>query len=431
MFLFYLRRALRSLRRTPVLTSVMIIDVALGLGVWTMAYTAVDAQTRFPEARARNVFHVDWGTVPAFDLSEIDSYQRVMSVTPHMLLAYRDAQRLAAHPAVARHAATFTSQLTVDAPTGQHCIPARFASRELFAMFELPFAAGGPWSAADEAARGAQVVLDAGTERMLFGGASALGRSIRIDGRELRVSGVLKAARSELRAYDFAFDTLPAIYLPLPLFAELGARPLYASHGVQREQTMAQLLDSKVGFVQLWVELPDARARTAFTSFVRSTAQQRGIAGAGRRPLLMTPATFAAASVPLPGGFVLFEACAFLALLACGVNLSRLLIVKLEARAPELALQRALGATRGSVFTQHILEALIVGLLAIGLGLGIAALGLIGINTVVPDRPVDFTIDVAGVALACAAGLAAALLAGVFPGLRMCRAAPASRLRLL
>jgi putative ABC transport system permease protein len=355
----------------------------------------------------------------------------VMSVTPHMLLSYRDAERLSQHPAVARHASTFTSQLTVDAPTGRHCIPARFASRELFSLFELRFAAGGPYREGSDAAHGSEIVLDSGTARALFGGASALGRSVRIDGREFRVSGVLKAARHELRAYDFAFDTLPAIYLPLPLFAELGARPQYATHGLQRDETMAQLVESKVGFIQLWVELPDAQARDAFTGFVRSSAKQRGIAGAERRPLLLTPSAFAQASVPMPGGFVLFEACAFLALLACGVNLSRLLIVKLEARAPELALQRALGATRGSVLAQHMLEALIVGLLAIGLGLGIAALGLVGFNAVVPDRPVDFAIDGAGAAVTCAAGLAAALLAGLFPGLRVCRAAPASRLRLL
>jgi putative ABC transport system permease protein len=144
----------------------------------------------------------------------------------------------------------------------------------------------------------------------------------------------------------------------------------------------------------------------------------------------MTPAQFAKASVPISGGFLLFEACAFIALLACCVNLSRLLIVKLEARSPELALQRALGATRGSVLAQHVLEAALVACLATALGLGIAALGLVGINTIVPDRPVDFSIDAIGVAITCAAGLGAALFAGVFPGMRMCRASPASRLRL-
>jgi len=430
MFGFYLRRALHSLRRTPVLTSVMIIDVALGLAVWTLAFTAVEAQTRYPADRARHVYHVDWGTMPSFDREALDQWQRVVSVTPHMLLSYRDAERMSQHPAVARHAATFTSQLAVDAPTGRHGVAARFADRTLFDLFELEFAEGRPWSEADGGARRASVVLDAGTQRALFGGARALGREITIDGRPFRVAGVLKATPQQLRAYDFSFDSSPAIYLPLELFTELGARPSFATHGLQRDQTMAQLLDSKVGFMQLWVELPDAGAQTAFAAFVRSMAKQRGVTGAERRPLLMTPSAFVHASVPVSSGFLLFEACAFLALLACCVNLSRLLIVKLEARAPELALQRALGATRGSVFAQHMLEALMVGALATALGLGIAALGLVGFNAVVPDRPVEFAIDGTGVALTCAAGLFAALSAGVLPGLRMCRAAPASRLRL-
>lgn len=77
-----------------------------------------------------------------------------------------------------------------------------------------------------------------------------------------------------------------------------------------------------------------------------------------------------------------------------------------------------------------MLEAGLVARLATALGLTIGALGLVGINAIVPDRPVDFAIDGTGVALTCAAGLGAALLAGVFPGLRMCRMSPASRLRL-
>src|SRR5690349_10580898 len=137
MFGFYLRRALRSLRRTPVLSTVMIVDVALGLGVWTLAFTAVDAQTRFPPGRARNVYHVDWGTTPEFDPASLDGFVRVLSITPHMLLPYGDAQRLGAHRSVARHAATFTSQLAVSAPTGRHCLPVRFSEHALFGMFEL------------------------------------------------------------------------------------------------------------------------------------------------------------------------------------------------------------------------------------------------------------------------------------------------------
>ena len=430
MFWFYLRRALRSLRRTPVLTTVMIIDVALGLAVWTLAFTAVDAQTRAPGRSVDHLYHVDWGTAPRFDVSSLDNWQRVLSVTPHMLLSYDDAEHLSQHPAVAHHALTFTSKLVMEGPAARRCEQTRFATSALFDLFALRFAEGKPWSPDDENARTPVIVLDAGSKRELFGERPALGRAVTIDGRAFRVSGVLAPAPHDLRAFDFSFDTTPAVYLPLPLFAELGARPTYATHGLQRDQTMPQLIASRVGFVQLWVQLPDAGARDGFDAFVRRTAQQHGITGAGKRPLLLTPAQFAKASVPISGGFLLFETCAFIALLACCVNLSRLLIVKLEARSPELALQRALGATRGSVLAQHMLEAVLVASLATGLGLGIAALGLVGINTIVPDRPVDFSIDAIGVAITCAAGLGAALVAGVFPGMRMCRASPASRLRL-
>jgi putative ABC transport system permease protein len=429
-FSFYLRRAVRSLRRTPVLSSVMILDVALGLAVWALAFSSVDAQTRAPHAGAGHVYHVDWGTAPSFDTSGLDNWQRVMSNTPHLLLPYSDALQLSRHPAVARHALTFSSKLVMSGPAGRHCMQTRFATPQLFALFGLRFAEGGPWSDGDERLRAPVIVLDAGSKRALFGAEPALGRSVTIDGRAFRVGGVLAAAPHDLRAFDFSFDTLPAVYLPLPLFPELGARPLYATHGLQRDQTISQLLGSRARFLQLWVELPSNAAREQFESFVLASAKQRGISGAGARSPLLTKAEFAKGSVPISGGFLLFETCAFIALLACCVNLSRLLIVKLEARGPELMLQRALGATRGSVLAQHMLEALLVASLATALGLAIAAAGLVGINAIVPDRPVDFSIDALGVALTCAAGLGAALFAGIFPAIRMCRASPASRLRV-
>jgi putative ABC transport system permease protein len=121
--------------------------------------------------------------------------------------------------------------------------------------------------------------------------------------------------------------------------------------------------------------------------------------------------------------------CAFVALLACGVNLSRLLIVKFQARAPELAVQRAFGATRGSVLAQYLIEVLLVTFAATALGLLIAYASLEGINAIVPDRPSEFTLDSMGVLLACAMGLGSGLLAAVNPAIRSGQTAPAVFLR--
>jgi hypothetical protein len=77
-----------------------------------------------------------------------------------------------------------------------------------------------------------------------------------------------------------------------------------------------------------------------------------------------------------------------------------------------------------------MLEAVLVALLATELALLIAAVSLVGINAIVPDRPADFTLDARCVLLACAMGLGAGVFAGVLPALRMCSVAPATFLRL-
>ena len=93
-------RTLRSLRRTPGLSSVMIANWRSGLAIWIIAYHRGGRTWPAPMTRSDNLFHVDWGTLPASELIGGENYQRVLPLAPHMLLSDRDATRLAEHPAV-------------------------------------------------------------------------------------------------------------------------------------------------------------------------------------------------------------------------------------------------------------------------------------------------------------------------------------------
>jgi putative ABC transport system permease protein len=346
-----------------------------------------------------------------------------------MLLSYGDAERLSRHPAVARRAKTFTSRIALSAGGERVDSPVRFATHELFPMFELGFRFGGPWSDAAERDRQPVVVLDHGSNERLFGGGNSVGRSLAIDGRPFRVVGVLAAAPKRLRAFDFAIVNVPAVYLPFELYRELGARPDYLGAWSLPGSNAQELERSADSFVQLWVELPDARAQREYDAFIAAQAAQRRPHYAQRRPPVQSAASFIDESVPIGSGFLVFEVCAFVALLACCVNLSRLLIVKFQARAPELAVHRAFGATRGSVLAQYMVEVVLVTFAATALGLLIAYASLESINAIVPDRPSEFALGPTGVLLACAMGLGSGLLAGISPALRSGQTAPAVFLR--
>ncbi len=63
-------------------------------------------------------------------------------------------------------------------------------------------------------------------------------------------------------------------------------------------------------------------------------------------------------------------------LIVCLVNAVGLLLAKFSSRAAELALRRALGASRGAIFRQCVTETLLIGLLGGAFGLLLTAEGL-------------------------------------------------------
>jgi putative ABC transport system permease protein len=111
------------------------------------------------------------------------------------------------------------------------------------------------------------------------------------------------------------------------------------------------------------------------------------------------------------------------------VNLIGILLGKFLSRAPEIGVRRALGASRRSVFIQHIVECELVGVLGGILGLGLSVIALKVINRMFENQT-PFVLDFNMVAAALFLSLVAGLVAGVYPAWRICRVAPARYLKL-
>jgi predicted permease len=75
-----------------------------------------------------------------------------------------------------------------------------------------------------------------------------------------------------------------------------------------------------------------------------------------------------------PAILATFAAMGLILLIAC-VNVAALMLGQVEGRASELAVRSALGATRGRITQQLVIEALLLGLLAAAIGAGAATLG--------------------------------------------------------
>ncbi|MCC6999985.1 MAG: ABC transporter permease [Deltaproteobacteria bacterium] len=437
---FHLRVAWRSLSRTPWFSLAMVGSMAVGAAVWIIARTTVVAQGAL-SLPGRPVFHAGLDRVGP-DLSEGD-LRNVQAFTS-ALVSWTDAEALLAR---APGAATMTwASRAVIAAHGHPAaaLETRACSRAFFALFGFRFSQGGPWSAAADRPGAVQpgapdseadalppVVLDARTAGRLLG-ASAVGRTVSVGGRDFRVVGVLEPYQ-RMKIYDLKFivQTRPdEVYLPVHEAAGLGLWPEIVVAGAPHGGSMADLMASDDHWVHVWLELPDAAARTTYQRAVASwisTLPERRPAIATLR--LRSADHWQRENFRTFSGYQLFYLFGTLLFAACVLNLIRLLLAKFSSRAHLVGVHRALGASKRSVFLQHLIEAELVGLGAGVLGLGLSLLGFSVINQLILDRPVVFLLDLEGALVLLGAATAAGLVAGVYPAWRTSNLVPAVFLR--
>jgi putative ABC transport system permease protein len=126
---------------------------------------------------------------------------------------------------------------------------------------------------------------------------------------------------------------------------------------------------------------------------------------------------------------VVLAGLSFLFLMVCLLNTVGLLLAKFIGGASIAGIRRALGASRGALFRQHIVEISVIGLAGGLLGLGLAALGLKAVRGWFEDFEKVTQLDWSMVGIALGLALIASLAAGLYPTWRVCRIAPARYLK--
>ena len=122
----------------------------------------------------------------------------------------------------------------------------------------------------------------------------------------------------------------------------------------------------------------------------------------------------------------LLGALAGLGLLVGGIVMMNILLVSVAERTKEIGLRRAVGATRGAIFTQFLAESLTVTVIGAVLG---AALGW-GVSTILPQvAPLKVVISWEPFALAVAFAVVVGLVFGIQPARRAARLHPVDALR--
>lgn len=421
MIALHLRMAWRSLRRTPGVTVAMVTALSLGIGSWYVQHQVFGFfESHFPAARpALYNVGLERGVAATPD-RELPFLSEVM-VTPH------DAERVLGSGAAARETMTFAAAALVE-PEGRpaEAVHVRYATRDLFALFDLDFVDGGPWAASGDAGLlgGTPVdeaVLDERLARRLFGTTRAVGRHLRVDGGEVRVVGVVREP-ARYQAYDRYSYVRDTIYMPLAQAT--------ASHAVPDIRHV--VAGGETGSVQVWVELRTPADRAAFLAHVDAhIARERasGRTDALRALTLRSSEQFVNQLFRTAGTINLWPLLAGMCLATCVVTLIWMLMTKFSGRSRDLGLLRAFGARRRALMGQLLLEAALVGLIAgvCGVALGVAIMPLALLSVELPGS--IEVISPGGAITTIGTSVAGALIAAVYPIWRLARGTPAVQLR--
>lgn len=436
MFRYYLRLALLSLKRNPILSALMIAAIGLGIGVCMTAFTVHHLMSIDPIPQKSD-------EVQAVQLDSWDPNQPFNDERPEQApweLTWRDAMALRDSAIADHRAAMFLSNFTLvpeDDEVRPFLVPARLTDGDFFHLFDVPFLYGGSWGrTADEEARPV-VVLSETTNEKVFGGENSVGREIRINDRYFHVAGVLDEWNPIPKVYDLnngPFNDSEDIYLPLSLTETLEANSGGNINCWKQEElnTFENFLNSECVWIQYWVELSSPAQVREYQAFLDNYAREQQALGRFERPLnnrLTSSHEWLEVREVVQDDNRVLVGLAFMFLAVCLLNTVGLLLAKFAGKAPQISLRRALGASRRAVFAQHTVEIGLIGLAGGLLGLVLAYLGLAGVRSFEGEFDKLARLDPFLVSVAIAIALGTSFLAGILPTWRACRIPPAAHLK--
>ena len=435
MFLYLIRMAFKSLRRNPVLSILIISGIGLGIGVSTTFVTAHYLLSMNPIPEKSDVLYY-------VEMDNWDPNRGWSDEDPNSIpnqITYQDMVELMKSDIPTYQGGSFKSSLYLypDPKVGRPFkVVGRMCFSDFFRLFDVPFQYGSGWDRSADQGPEPVVVLSQETNQKVFGGEDSVGRLIRIEDREFRVTGVLKRWKPLPKYYDphnGPFEDSEDVYLPFEFFRPL---KLHSAGNTSNWKSFDwddfdQYLASEAIWIQFWVQLDTVQQREAYMAFLNAYVEGQKKLGRMLRPTnnkLFSVMEWLDEREVVPEEATSLMVIALLFLLVCALNLIGILLGKFLARAPEVSVRRALGASRISIFVQHVVECETVGILGGVLGVLLSLVGLHAVNSLFPDT-FGFQLDGKMLAVAIALSLVAGLIAGLYPAWRICSIPPAAYLK--
>ncbi|KQQ96300.1 ABC transporter permease [Massilia sp. Leaf139] len=434
MFNYYFKLGVRSLRRNPALTALMVLTLAIGVAASVSTLTILHMMSGDPiPHKSDRLF------VPIFDVAPVDNYKPGDKLRENQV-SYPDVMNLLKSGQGIRRTGVYGVSAPIEPPrkdlpafSGNGMAP----TRDFFAMFDVPFLRGQAWSAQDDERGADVVVLSREIAERLFGESNPVGQRITMLGAPYTIVGVIDKWAPQPRYYRIVggeqFGKGEDFFIPLSSAIRHEAQRNGGMNCSERaEPGYEGTLRSNCTWLQFWFETESSADRAALQQYIDSyAAEQRKL---GRMKRAAPNGLFNVNEWMEERGVVgkdtkLSAWLAFGFLLLCLVNTIGLLLAKFSVRAAEVGIRRALGASRREIFRQFLIESAVVGLAGgvLGLILAFGALALLAMQG--SEVAVVARMDMTMLAFTFVLSVLAAIVAGLLPTWRACQVTPALQLK--
>jgi predicted permease len=398
-------------RKSPGFALTTILTIALGIGATTAIFSLVNT------VLLRPLPFVESDRLMAVQ-SKNDRFRR-SGFDPGSSMSYPDfldfrAQNHSFSGLASYHGRSF-------ALTGKgepRHLDGQVVASDFFRVLGVSPALGRDFNAEDEKPRVQSVMLSHDLWESAFGASGdAVGRTLNLDGKSFTVVGVMP------KGFEFPIET------PAPqLWISLGDEAYSTDNEPITGERGAHFLDV-IG--RLKPDVTSSQAAAGLTVIAQNLAKQypdtnRHFAGAA-----VFPEMDSLVGETRPALRMLFAAVSFVLLIACA-NVAGLLLARSSRRRGEMAIRSALGANRGQIVRQMLVESVLLALCggALGVMLSVGLLRTL-VKLVPADLPRLGQVQVDGPVLVFATILSVitGLLFGVLPALRTARVDPSAALR--
>lgn len=399
-----IKLAVRRLRRSPGFTATALLTLAIGIGANAAVFSVVNSVLLkpLPYPDAGRLAYL-WLNAPG--AAGLSSFQKGLPLSASMYFTFSENNR------------TFQSlgiwsagKANVTGLARPEEVESIFVSDGVLQALGVPPLLGRALSAADQVHNGPKsVMLSYGYWQRRFGGdASVIGRSIEVNSHPRTIVGVMPRG---FRVVDHDFDVL------IPFAFE------------RNKQTLAGFGFQSIGRLKPGVTIPQANADLArlIPVWMDSFSNGPGTDSHWYVKWRITPDLHSLKQevVGSVGSvlWVVMGTIGLVLLIAC-VNVANLLLVRAEARQVELSIRAALGAGRGRIARELLVESVMLGLIGGALGIGVAAAGLRLLVSIGPanlPRLHEISLDAGSLLFTCALALLAGLLFGSIPAWRYSR----------